>query len=264
MRKLLALAAFLPTLAIAANPLLSQPELESMVRLPAGSFNMVKDSKTGKTLLVSDNARYFITEFKLVDAWHNNAKITTPERLTELASKLQPSMIPFDQMLVVDMNKSDAAKTSLTAFVDPNCHYCHQLWNNLKARTEVHTRFVILPLLGDDSETKTKRLSCAIQNSKSEDALQALLSDDYNKLPQAADCNTHDRLRANLITAQVMGVTGVPFLIASDGRFNKGLVPDVIAFANNTVPPPEVSPLTPPLQALNAREAAAMLKGKKP
>lgn len=250
---------------MAGNPLMpTSPELDGMVRIPAGSFNMVRDSKTGKTLLVSDNARYFITDFKLIDGWHNNAKITTPEKLTELAARLQPSMIPYDQMLYLDLNAAASTDPVLTAFVDPNCHYCHNLWTELQDKPKVHTRFVILPLLGDDSEAKVKRLSCAVQQKKEGDALQALLTGSYDKLPQSADCNTHDKLRANIITAQVMGVSGVPFLVAADGRFNKGLVPDVVAFVENKQPDSKTASLAPPVQALNARQANAMLKGEKP
>lgn len=217
------------------NPFLSQPEIDGMVRIPAGSFNFVKDAKTGRVLLVSDNARYLITgEFELRDTWHQNEAIRDPSRLEELSDRMELSMIPFDQMLWLDMNPpgADESKPQLTAFVDPNCPWCHKLFELMAEHPEYHARFVLVPLLGPDSVTKVKQLACAIAKGNRKGALKALVSRDFTTMPNAPDCTPSPALRANVITAQVMGVTGVPFVVNDKGKFKRGYPMELGDFMN--------------------------------
>lgn len=258
----------------AQNPLLIQPNIESMVRVPAGGFNLVKDGSTGRLLLISDNARYVVTDFVMRDMWHNNVKIDSTELLTKLADKVQRTMIPYDRMMVLTVNPPDAKakpvktkagplapKPVLTAFVDPNCGYCRELFRMATETKEIEVRFMVIPILGDDSEAKARQLSCAVQKGDSAKALNALLTHNYGGLPAQDQCKTHDGLRANLITANVMGIRGVPFLVADDGTITKGLVPELVAFTTSkptpsdeptpqivfpTIPTPFDSSATPP------------------
>lgn len=250
---LTALAIFAATAsAETANPYLIQPNIESMVRVPIGGLNLVKDGTSGRLVLISDNARYVITDFTMRDMWNNNIKVESTETLTKFSDKLQRAMIPYDRMLyftinadakganktkgkksVVSLPSFAAPKPILTAFVDPNCGYCRELFKMAAEKPEIETRFVIVPILGEDSEAKARQLSCAVSKGDVEKATKALVTHNYAGLPGKDDCKTFDTLRANLITANVMGIRGVPFMVAQDGTFTRGLVPDLVAFTTS-------------------------------
>ena len=83
-----------------------------------------------------------------------------------------------------------------------------------------------LPVLGADSESAVVRLACLAEQD-ADAAREALLSGHVAELPEAtASCGQAQAQRA-LVTARLLGIRGVPYLIASDGRLHQGAPDDL-------------------------------------
>lgn len=201
------------------------PEVKSVAQIP-GTFNMIEDG-TGRVIIVSENTRYVFKSFELIDTWHDNTKITTTQQMNQLSSRLQPSMIPLDMMLTVRLT-GDTSKPSLIAYVDPD-EESSKAFIREAISSRIPTHLVIVPFRGDNDSDKSRRLSCAVQAGQLHEAHAAVTTDDYKALSIA--CKEHQALRANVVTARTIGVTGTPFVVSADGRMFRGLPPDLLMFS---------------------------------
>jgi len=119
-------------------------------------------------------------------------------------------------------------------FVDPRCPHCHDLMERLPVLTE-HYRFLLVPLpvLGPDSEDAVARLGCLAATDAAA-ARDALLNDKADELPEPTPgCGQAPAQRA-LVTAQLLGIAGVPYLIAPDGRLQQGVPENLEAWLEGT------------------------------
>lgn len=210
-----------------ANPELDLPEVKSAAALD-GTFNMIEDGE-GKVVLISENTRYVLKSFVLVDTWNSNVKVTNPDQLRALQETIPLRMIPFDRILYFDVPESPLLEPDLIAYVDPHLE-SSRLFIDQARDSNLKVRLIPVPFSGEASFEATRRLSCASQGDARGLASEALISGDYDKLP-AKDCQSHDKLRAAVITAQMIGAKGTPFIMAADGRYSRGLPPDLKAFA---------------------------------
>jgi len=200
------------------------PEVRSVAEIP-GTFNMIEDG-TGRVVIVSANTRYVFKSFELIDTWHDNTEITTPQQMQSLSGRLQTTMIPLDMMLVVNL-PGDPSKPSLIAYIDPDEESSKTFVREAVAR-KIRTHLVVVPFRGNNDSALSKRLSCAVQAGKHAEATEAVITDSYDDLN--TDCSEHQALRANVVTARTIGINGTPFVISPDGRMFRGLPPNLTSF----------------------------------
>jgi thiol:disulfide interchange protein DsbC len=135
---------------------------------------------------------------------------------------LQELGLDIDELRPLKLGRADGPR--VTVFVDPHCPHCERLLQSAQSLLGRY-HFAILPIgiLGPDSATDARRLGCAVDRQA---AAEALLSRDFGDLVQIADCDL-EPLRKTLVTAQMFGVEGVPFLIAPDGAVLRGVPADL-------------------------------------
>ena len=116
---------------------------------------------------------------------------------------------------------------TVVVFVDPRCPHCRALLGSLPALgARYRFRLVPLPVLGPASEQAVGRLDCLAEREPQK-AREALLSGQVDALPEpTAGCGQARAQRA-LVTAELLGITGVPYLIAPDGRMQQGAPADL-------------------------------------
>jgi thiol:disulfide interchange protein DsbC len=81
-------------------------------------------------------------------------------------------------------------------------------------------------VLGPDSERQVRQLGCARDKKAATDAL---LSGRIGNLDQDDACNL-EPMQRTLVTAQILGIQGVPFIVANDGRISRGRPYDLSAW----------------------------------
>lgn len=201
----------------------------SLERVPANVLIMAR-GENGQTLMFSDGGRYLITDFKMQDTWNNGMEIKGPEDLQKFGNRLQLSNIPTHMLATA---KFGTGKERLIAFVDPRCPYCHQLFEFLEKNADKYTaELVLFPALGEESEMVARRMTCELGKNTVEShatVVRALFSRNLNALGTEDKCDL-TKLRNAVMTAGIMGIQGVPFIVASDGRFNPGLPQDLAAW----------------------------------
>jgi thiol:disulfide interchange protein DsbC len=180
-----------------------------------------------RVLFVSANGRYVFTG-PAWDLWHG-AKLQTLEEGARLAERIDLKRLGFDPATLgaLDLGSGDR---DVVAFVDPLCPHCRSLIDKLPALAERYRfRLVPLPVLGPDSETAVARLGCLAEQDPAA-AREALLADKLNRLPPPESACGQASAQRALVTAQLLGIAGVPYLIAPDGRTQQGLPADLDAW----------------------------------
>lgn len=204
-------------------------KIERMQELPISGMKAVETS-TGDMMFVSQNGR-FVFRGTVYDMWNKEA-IRTYDDVDRVAKRIRFDKLGMnlDDLFAVTMGAGKEA----VVFVDPKCPYCEKLMQQSVAlHGEYRFRFVVIPVLGEQSAQLTRRLGCA-KVAEQRTLFDALTTHGYDKLPaEASNCDLA-KLQRNLVTAQLMGITRVPFVVAPDGRVNQGLPKDLKAFLEDS------------------------------
>ncbi len=199
--------------------------IEGMQRLPVVGVQMVQAGE--RVLFVSANGRYVFTG-PAWDLWHGT-KLESLEDGARLAERIDLKRLGLDPAALGALDHG-SGEGEVVVFVDPRCPHCRGLLDKLPALADRYRfRLIPLPVLGPDSETAVARLGCLAERDPSA-AREALLADtvDQIRAPEGA-CGQAPAQRA-LVTAQLLGIAGVPYLIAPDGRLQQGVPADLDAW----------------------------------
>ena len=201
--------------------------IAEMVELPGGSWRAVRVSgraSGGDALyFISGNGRW-VVRGRAYDLWAGQElpdfeAVRTSTRtvafggLGDLWAELDP--IVFGR-----------GETDIVVFADPRCPHCEALIRRLRAH-EADYRVLVLqiPLLGEDSGRTVQALHCAVDRDAARDAL--LAGDRGLGLARRESCDLGP-LQRRLVTAQLIGLQGVPFMIHGvTGRFVEGVPEDL-------------------------------------
>lgn len=217
---------------VLADPVLAGPHgfdgrIESIERVPGGSFAALQLRGSSQLYFVSGNGR-FVVRGELYDIWQGRPVQSVAE-LRDAAATVNlkgfagiwPSLMPFTL---------GTGKLQEVVFVDPYCPYCAKLLTQIQAlAAEGSYQFLIVPvpLLGQRSVDAVRNLVCAQDQAA---AAQALLLHQYDPPPaQAGHCDPAP-LNRRLVLARLLQIDAVPFVIRSDGRTVTGLPPDFLGF----------------------------------
>ena len=139
----------------------------------------------------------------------------TQERLDEI-SRIIPTKLPLDH--AIKMVRGDGSRFLVT-FEDPNCGYCKRLQRDLQKVENVTVYTFLVPLLGKDSERKSKNIWCAQDRETAwlKWILEAVT-------PAQADCES-DTIEQNATLARQLGIDGTPTLILANGKRIGGYIP---------------------------------------
>lgn len=189
-------------------------KIDGMASLPISGLNAVETN--GEVLFLSDNGRFAIRG-TLYDVWAQQP-LQTLEAVRQADNTLDLKRLGLD---ISDLRPLTlgTGKKIVVIFVDPRCPHCHTVLQQAQKLVDDYTfQLLPVPVLGPDSEQQVRLLGCASDRNA---ALSTLLSGRINGLSQIEDCNLEPPQRT-LVTAQILGIQGVPFLIAPDGRISRG------------------------------------------
>ena len=205
---------------------LAAPAIARLARLPAGGLQAV-ETTDGDLLFLSDNGRYAFRG-PAVDLWHG-ARLTDLDTVQRLAGRIDLQRLKLDPR---DLGAIDFGQgPEVIVFVDPHCPHCKALLAALPGlAARYRFRLVPLPVLGESSQQAVLAINC-LSVADPEQARQALLDPSVlRSLPPPTDgCGQVPAQRA-LVTAQILGVQGTPYLIAPDGRLRQGAPEDLGAW----------------------------------
>ena len=169
--------------------------------------------RIGTDVMYTDRTGRFLVRGEIIDM--QKQVNLTQTRLDELMR------IPFDQLPIKDGFQivRGNGKRKLVIFEDPNCGYCKRLERDMANMTDLTMTVMLIPVLGQDSRTKSEAIWCAKDRAK---AWEDWMIDGVK--PKDAKCDTA-AIDRNLGFARANQINGTPTIFFVDGSRVPGAVP---------------------------------------
>lgn len=204
-----------------------QSAIEQMATIPSGDLKVIESK--GELLFMGSNGRFIIKGGVLYDAWNRKALRTVAD-VNHSANRIDLGAMKINIADFRPLSFGTGAK-HVTVFVDPRCPWCAKLMDLIRDTPRLQDEYTFdllpIPVLGDESQALVRQLGCAKDRSAARDAL---MQETYRTpLVQIEPCDLAP-LQKTLVFAQFLGVNGVPYLIAPDGRIQRGMPSDLAAW----------------------------------
>ncbi len=168
----------------------------------------------GTEIYYTDAQGNYLIEGSLIDV--RAKRNLTEERVTKLTAIKFDALPLKDAFTIVRGN----GKRRLAVFEDPNCGYCKRFERDLQKVDDVTVYMFLYPILGADSNEKSKAIWCAKDQTK---AWLDWMVRDQPLTPAAAMCDT-SALTRNVELGRKNKITGTPTLIFMDGSRVPGAI----------------------------------------
>ena len=218
---LLSLAALLPAQAqeaqirkTLAERLPQLPKIDEVTRTPVAGLWEVRYG--GMELLYSDDKGDFI----LINGSMIDTKTRTDltEARTEKLLAVDFNKLPLKDAMVFRQGKGSR---KMAVFGDPNCGYCKRFEADVAALKDVTVYLFLVPILGPDSQVKSRDIWCAKDAPK---AWRSWMLEGVAP-PKAADKCDASVLERNVAFARTHRITGTPTVFFEDGVRKPGAIP---------------------------------------
>ena len=218
---LLSLAALLPAQAqeaqirkTLAERLPQLPKIDEVTRTPVAGLWEVRYG--GMELLYSDDKGDFI----LINGSMIDTKTRTDltEARTEKLLAVDFNKLPLKDAMVFRQGKGSR---KMAVFGDPNCGYCKRFEADVAALKDVTIYLFLVPILGPDSQVKSRDIWCAKDAPK---AWRSWMLEGVAP-PKAADKCDASVLERNVAFARTHRITGTPTVFFEDGVRKPGAIP---------------------------------------
>jgi thiol:disulfide interchange protein DsbC len=169
--------------------------------------------RIGIDIYYTDVEGNFVIHGQLIDA---KAQRNLTEERTEKLLAIDFGALPLkDSFTIVRGN----GKRKVALFQDPNCPYCKRFERDLQKVDNITIHMFLYPILGPDSEAKSRNLWCAKDRAR---AWQDWMVRDQGIA--AASCDTTAVTR-NVEFGRRYKITGTPTMVFADGTRVPGAIP---------------------------------------
>lgn len=208
--------------------LLSNIEIDALYELPTNGMTAL--IAEGEVYFTSKDGR-FLFQGRAHDLWYNHS-LDNEAAIEKSSQVLRLQQMGIDSRQLSGLVIGDEAATASlsTVFIDPLCDNCLDYVQQVvdADRPDAPVVFVVIPVLGEASETAALQFACRDDSVTDSDALTALLNKDLASLPgEALESCDADDLHASLLLAQTIQVNGVPFTAGANGEVVRGIPADL-------------------------------------
>jgi thiol:disulfide interchange protein DsbC len=166
----------------------------------------------GNELYYTDEKVSLLFDGNIIDT--KTRKNLTQERLNKL-SAIKFSDLPLE--LAVKTVRGDGRRVFAT-FEDPNCGYCKKLTKEMAGMDNVTIYTFLLPILSQDSVSKSRGVWCAADRAKAWNDLMVSAV-----VPAAGACEAP--IEKVMALAQKYNIRGTPTIFLSSGERIPGAIP---------------------------------------
>jgi thiol:disulfide interchange protein DsbC len=188
------------------------PKIDEVTKTPIPGLYEVR---IGTDLVYADEQGNYLIQGAIVDT--RTRTDLTQARIDKLTAIDFASLPLKDAMLI----KQGSGARKLVVFADPNCGYCKRIERDLLTLKDVSIYTFLYPILGPDSNAKSKDIWCAKDAAKT---WRAWMVDGQPPAKAAAACDT-SVLERNVALGQKYKVQGTPGVVFEDGTRAPGAIP---------------------------------------
>jgi len=175
----------------------------------------VYELRLGNDILYTDEQGNHVLQGSLIDT--KTRSNLTEARIAKL-TQIDFASLPLNDAILI---KQGSGARRIVVFGDPNCGYCKRLERDLVALKDVSIYTFLYPILGPDSNVKSRDIWCARDRAKVWRAWMV----EGNAPPKAAGpCDTAAITR-NVALGERHRVTGTPAVVFEDGTRAPGAIP---------------------------------------
>jgi thiol:disulfide interchange protein DsbC len=171
--------------------------------------------RLGTEILYTDEQGNYIFEGALYDT---RAKVDLTKARVDKLSAIDFASLPLKDAMSI---KQGNGSRKLVVFADPNCGYCKRLERDLLQVKDVTIYTFLLPVLGPDSNVKSRDIWCAKDAQKT---WRAWMLDGVNPPKGGDKCDT-SVLERNLAMGTKYRIQGTPAVVFEDGTRSPGALP---------------------------------------
>ncbi len=187
----------------------SLPKPDEVQRAPvAGLWEL----RFGTEILYTDDKGDFLISGPIIET--RSRKDITAERIDKLTA-IQFASLPFRDAILI---KQGTGARRLVVFSDPNCGFCKRYERELLNLKDVTLYTFLYPILGKDSQDKSRNIWCAADPAK---AWRDWMVDGRLPPAAAAKCDT-SALERNTALGQKHRVESTPTSVLEDGARRSG------------------------------------------
>ncbi|NML15109.1 DsbC family protein [Azohydromonas caseinilytica] len=219
----LGLAALLATAALGASAQEAQirknladrlPNLPKIDEVSRTSVPGLWEVRIGNDVMYTDEKGDHLIQGHIVDT--RTRTDLTEQRLNKL-SAIDFASLPLKDAVVI---KQGSGARKLAVFVDPNCGYCKRFEKDLASVKDVTVYTFLYPILGPDSDAKSKAIWCAKDPAKT---WRDWMLNGVTPPRAMGECDSN-ALQRNVAFGKKHRVQGTPALVFEDGTRVPGAV----------------------------------------
>lgn len=188
------------------------PKIDEISKTPMAGLWEVR---IGTDLFYSDEQGNYLIQGTVFDT---RAKLNLTEQRIDKLTAIDFDKLPLKDAMVV---KQGSGARKLAVFADPNCGYCKRFERDLLKVKDVTVYTFLYPVLGPDSNDKSRAIWCAKDAMKT---WRAWMVDGVTPPKIMGSCDTA-AIERNSAFGRKYRINGTPALVFEDGRRYPGAMP---------------------------------------
>jgi thiol:disulfide interchange protein DsbC len=192
------------------------PKLPKIDEITKTQIPGIYELRIGTDILYSDETGAYIFEGAILDT---KTQVDLTKARIDKLTMIDVATLPTKDALVF---KQGTGARKLVVFADPNCGYCKRIERDLLSLKDVTIYTYLLPILGPDSNAKSRDIWCSKDSSK---AWRSWMIDGVVPPKQMGEkCDTAV-LERNLEIGRRYKINGTPAVVFEDGTRSPGALP---------------------------------------
>ena len=175
----------------------------------------IYELRVGNDILYTDEQGQHVFQGNLIET--KTRTNLTEARIAKLL-QIDFASLPLNDAILI---KQGSGARKIVVFGDPNCGYCKRLERDLLALKDVSIYTFLYPILGPDSNVKSRDIWCSRDRAK---AWRAWMVDGSAPPKASGPCDTAAITR-NIALGERHRVTGTPAVVFEDGTRAPGAIP---------------------------------------
>jgi thiol:disulfide interchange protein DsbC len=188
------------------------PAIDEVTKTPVPGLYEVR---IGTDLLYTDETGNHVIQGQLIDT--RNRVNLTEARIAKL-TQIDFASLPLKDAILI---KQGTGARKLVVFGDPNCGYCKRIERDLLTLKDVSIYTFLYPILGPDSNAKSRDIWCAKEPAKT---WRSWMVDGVAPPKMMGKCDTA-AIERNLALGSKHRVQGTPAVVFEDGSRAPGAIP---------------------------------------